>query len=258
MWWKTTSLAAIEENFKEKGYHVIVLPEAATILINSGIKPFGANKMSMYNFQKYVMKLQLELENLASKAATETTTSTIIVCDRGLLDDKAYVTEIEFQKLLADFNTIQFDLLNRYDLVIHLKTVADGKEEFYTTTNNEVRTETPEEARQKDKRTLEAWLGHENLKIIGNDVDFETKIANSIKEVHQLLKTPYPIQHQEKYLVESLDIEKLLATSPVRINITQYIRQIDQGEVIYVKVLKIMKQSIQKLRKLILKKTTSV
>lgn len=51
MWWKTTSLAAIKENLKEKGYHVIVVPEAATILINSGIKPFGVNKMSMYNFQ---------------------------------------------------------------------------------------------------------------------------------------------------------------------------------------------------------------
>lgn len=230
---KTTSMAAIEENFKEKGYHVIIVPEAATTLINSGIRPFGNNSLSMYDFQKYVMKLQLELENLASIAATETASPTIIICDRGLLDDKAYVTEKEFQQLLVDFNTTQFDLLNRYDLVLHLKTAADGKEEFYTTVNNAARTETPEEARQKDQKTLEAWLGHDNLKIIGNDVDFETKIANSIKEVHQLLKTPYPIQRQEKYLVENVDTEKLLATSPVKIDIIQYVRQTDQGEVIY-------------------------
>jgi len=30
-------------------------------------------------------------------------------------------------------------LMNRYDQVIHLVTAADGKEEFYTTENNEAR-----------------------------------------------------------------------------------------------------------------------
>lgn len=247
---KTTSISSIEENFKEKGYHVIIVPEAATILINSGIRPFGNNCLSMYDFQKYVMKLQFELEALAEKAALEIYAPTIILCDRGLLDDKAYVTEEEFNSLLAHFNATQFDLLNRYDLVLHLKTAADGKEEFYTTANNGARIETPEEAREKDKRTLESWLGHDNLKIIGNDVDFQTKIANSIKEVHQMLKTPYPLQRQEKYLVGSIDIEKLLATSPIKLDITQYVRQTEYGEVIYRKSIKDSETKYTKITKI--------
>lgn len=230
---KTTSIKTIEECFIEKDYHVIIVPEAATILINSGIRPFGKNGLPMYEFQKYVMELQFRLEDLAEQAAEEIDKPTIIVCDRGLLDDKAYVSEEEFIKLTKKFKTTTFNLLNRYDLVMHLVTAADGKEEFYTTENNEARTETPEEAREKDKRTLNAWLGHDNLKIIGNDSDFTTKIARTVQEIHELLKTPYPIQKQEKYLVLDVDIDKLLSKNPVLINIEQYVETTNTGEIIY-------------------------
>lgn len=230
---KTTSISAIEEEFSERGYHVIIVPEAATILINSGIRPFGKNGLSMYDFQKFVMKLQLQLEEHAEHAASMVAANTIILCDRGLLDDKAYVSDKEFQTLVDELGTTQFDLLSRYDLVMHLVTAANGKEEFYTTANNVARTETPEEAREKDQKTLESWLGHDNLKIIGNDASFSTKIANTIREIHQLLDSPYPIQRQEKYLVESVDFQKLQTKHPVLIEIEQYVEQTEIGEVIY-------------------------
>lgn len=230
---KTTSIQAIEEEFKEKGYHVIVVPEAATILINSGIRPFGNNALTMDGFQKYVMETQLFLEEQATKAAKEIDAPTIIVCDRGLLDDKAYVSDETFKKLIKDFNVTQFELLNRYNLVIHLTTAADGKEEYYTTSNNGARIETPEEARQKDRRTLESWLGHDNLKIMGNDTDFETKIANVIREIYQMLKAPYPIQKQEKYLVDTFDKELIMQLHPVIIDIEQYVQDKDNGDIIY-------------------------
>ena len=38
---KTTSIQKIEEEFTQLGYKVIIVPEAAPILINSGIRPFG-------------------------------------------------------------------------------------------------------------------------------------------------------------------------------------------------------------------------
>lgn len=230
---KTTSIQAIEEEFKEKGYHVIVVPEAATILINSGIRPFGNNALTMDGFQKYVMETQLFLEEQATKAAKEIDAPTIIVCDRGLLDDKAYVSDETFKKLIKEFNVTQFELLNRYNLVIHLTTAADGKEEYYTTSNNGARIETPEEARQKDRRTLESWLGHDNLKIMGNDTDFETKIANVIREIYQMLKAPYPIQKQEKYLVDTFDKELIMQLHPVIIDIEQYVQDKDNGDIIY-------------------------
>ena len=230
---KTTSIKTIEEEFQERGYHVIVVPEAATILINSGIRPFGNNGLPMYDFQKYVMQLQFQLEEYAEQAAEEIPAKTIIVCDRGLLDDKAYVSDDEYNKLLEKFNTTKMDLFNRYDLVMHLVTAAEGKEEFYTTTNNEARTETPEQAREKDKKTLEAWLGHDNLKIIGNDTEFSVKIARTVQEIYELLRFPYPIQKQEKYLISDVDMSKLLKQKPVIIDIEQYFEFTDSQEIIY-------------------------
>lgn len=230
---KTTSIKTIEEEFQERGYHVIVVPEAATILINSGIRPFGNHGLPMYDFQKYVMKLQFQLEEHAEEAAKEIGEKTIVLCDRGLLDDKAYVTDEEYKKLLDKFETTEQDLFNRYDLVMHLVTAADGKEEFYTTSNNEARTETPEQAREKDKKTLEAWFGHDNLKIIGNDTEFSVKIAKTVQEIYELLKYPYPIQKQEKYLVEDVDIDKLLKVNPVLINIEQYFESSEEQEIIF-------------------------
>lgn len=259
---KTTSIKTIEEEFIERGYHVIVVPEAATILINSGIRPFGVNGLPMYEFQKYVMELQFRLEDMADQAAKEIDAKTIIVCDRGLLDDRAYVNEEEFNQLLKKFNTTKFELFSRYDLVMHLVTAANEKKEFYTTENNEARTESVEEAIEKDERTLNAWLGHDNLKIIGNDTEFSVKIAKTVREIYEILKTPYPIQKQEKYLVDDVSIDKLLKTNPVLIEIEQYIDCNSDKEIIYrksktsneVKYTKITKEDTEKNKERIVKK----
>ena len=42
--------------------------------------------------------------------------------------------------------------MNRYDLVIHLRTAALGKEEFYTLDNNSARTETAEKEKRKMRK----------------------------------------------------------------------------------------------------------
>jgi len=234
---KTTSIQKIEEEFTEKGYQVLIVPEAATLLINSGIKPFGNNRLSMYEFQKYVMSTQMYLESLATKCAEEIESKTLIICDRGLLDDKAYVPESEFEQLLKDFGKTEFELMNRYDLVIHLKTAAEGKEEFYTLANNNSRTETPEEARRKDQKTLNSWLGHENLVIIGNDTDFQNKIAKVIQTIHTLTDQEYPIQKQEKYLVK-VRKEELMTLNPVVHYLEQYVITDSNSELIYRKTTK--------------------
>lgn len=230
---KTTSIDTIVEEFGEKGYRVLIVPEAATILINMGIKPFGENRIDSVEFQRYVIDLQLKLESYAEKIANSSSKPTIILCDRGIMDDKAYVEKEEFIELLKEKNLTQFEVMNYYDLVIHLVTAANGKEEFYTLDNNTARSETPEEAREKDRKTLDAWLGHDNLKIIGNSTDFKTKIANVVKEVYSMINSPYPVQCQEKYLVDDIDISNIDKFSPTKLKIEQYITKIDNGEVMY-------------------------
>lgn len=230
---KTTAIQQIEKEFTEKGYQVLIVPEAATILINSGIKPFGNFLLETDKFQKQVITLQLTLEHLAEEAAKQSKYPTIILCDRGILDDKAYVTKDEWKNLLKDFDTKELDLMSRYDLVIHLRTAALGKEEFYTLDNNNARTETAEEAREKDKKTLEAWLGHEKLKIIGNENSFEEKIKQVVKEIYGVLSKPYPLQIQRKYLVENIDLAKIEKEKLIKLELEQYVIEGEGIEYIY-------------------------
>lgn len=234
---KTTSINSIVDEFTEKGYKVIVVPEAATILINAGIRPFGEDAIETVDFQRYVMDLQMHLESLAKRAATSSKKPTIILCDRGLMDDQAYVSKEDFKMLIEEKGFTKFDIMNCYDLVLHLVTAANGKEEFYTLDNNGARTETKEQAREKDRKTLDAWLGHDNLKIIGNDTDFRTKINNCIREVYNMTKNPYPVQCQEKYLVESFDLELLAKHHPVKQEIEQYITIQDDKDIMYRKTI---------------------
>ena len=230
---KTTALTKIEKEFTEKGYQILMVPEAATILINSGIRPFGQYKLRTIDFQRQVIKLQLTLEEMAEEVAKSTNGKTIIICDRGILDDKAYVTKEEWQQLLSEFQTTDLKLMNRYHLIIHLRTAALGKEEFYTLDNNGARTETKEEARVQDKKTLDAWLGHEKLVIVGNETSFEEKQEKVIREIYHILSKPYPIQIQRKYLVESINLDKIESRKLVKLNIEQYMMKSGSVEYIY-------------------------
>jgi hypothetical protein len=82
--------------------------------------------------------------------------------DRGALDSSAYCTPANRKKILSQSDMQKADLMERYDLVLHLVTAADGAEKFYTLENNEARTETPEIACLIDDLLKVAWNGAPN------------------------------------------------------------------------------------------------
>ena len=105
---KTTLISRILKEFTpEDGWKVIMIPETATELISGfGIGPFP-NCMSMEDFQYYVVSDQLHKEELALKAAEAVPEEKVlIVYDRAVFDDKAYVSDAFFEKLLARFGPI--------------------------------------------------------------------------------------------------------------------------------------------------------
>ena len=236
---KTTAIEEIQKEFTEKGYNVYIVPEVPTILINSGIRPFGDDSLSLEEFQKYVIDLQLKLETLAEKAAKTAGKDSIIICDRGLLDGQAYVESKEvYRNLLNDKGKKAIDALNNYDLVLHLRTAALSKKDKYTLENNQARTETKEEAIKKDKQTLSAWVGHDNLKIIGNKDTFKEKIDNVVYEIYNALEKPYPIQKQHKYTVKNIDYDKLNKKDIVKQTIKQRVIKDGNKDIIYRKIIK--------------------
>ena len=208
---KTTLISRILHEFKqEDGWRVITIPETATELISGfGIRPFG-DCMSMLAFQDFVVADQIHKEKLALKAAEVVREENIlIIYDRALMDDKAYITDEEFAEVIARFDgRTEASVLAGYDAVIHLVTCAKGAEFAYNL-GNTARTESLEYAREMDDRTLRAWRGHPNLHIIDNSVNFEDKINRAIVEIYRLLGEPEPMVNKRKFLVEMPDIALL-------------------------------------------------
>lgn len=205
---KTTAMSWIQSNFTKMGYTVLFVPETATELITGGIAPWTCG--SNVDYQKCQMKLQLEKEKIfAQGAATMPVQKVLIVCDRGALDNKAYMTNLDFACVLESLGCNEVELRDNYDAVFHLVTAAKGAEKFYTTANNAARTETVEQAAALDDKLIAAWTGHPHLRVIDNATDFEDKLKRLIAEISSFLGEPEPFEIERKFLIEYPDVAKL-------------------------------------------------
>ena len=228
---KTTALNWINNYFRERGYTVLFVPETATELISNGVAPWtcGTN----YDYQRQQLKLQKVKEEIFEDASkTMKANKILIVCDRGALDNKAYMKEVEFKRLLKEFNTNETKERDSYDAVFHLVSAAKGKEEVYTLANNAARTETVEQARELDDKIIAAWTGHPHLRIIDNSTDFEEKLERLIKEIASFLGEPEPLEIERKFLICYPNIKEL-ENKPncTKIDITQtYLKTDDDTE----------------------------
>ena len=205
---KTTFTSRAKEIFSERGYRVIIDNESATDLISGGISPAT---LGMYEFQKYVVALQLKKEEICIRAANEMEGEKIlIIMDRGLNDDLAYVGLDAFREILSEFDITPEEVNSRYDMVLHLVSSAKGAEEAYTYSNNAARYETIEQARAMDDNAIDAWKNHPCRTIIGNETDFEIKMRKAIQAVFGFLGDAQS-EVFRKYLIDVSDevLEKM-------------------------------------------------
>lgn len=205
---KTTALNWINNYFSKRGYVVLNVSETATELISNGVAPWtcGTN----YDYQTFQIRLQKVKEQIFSEAAkTMKNDKILIVCDRGVLDNKAYMREVEFRKILKDISTNEIKERDAYDAVFHLVSAAKGREDVYTLTNNKARTESIEEAQKLDDRIIAAWTGHPHFRIIDNSTEFEEKLERLLKEIASFLGEPEPYEIERKFLIYYPDIKKL-------------------------------------------------
>ena len=218
---KTSALSRIEQYFDELGYKVIIVPESATILINSGIRCFGSKALELFDFQNYILNMQLEHERFFEECAKsfKEDNKCIIIYDRGTIDGNAFIDNDSFNKLLQYNNLSKIDLLDHYDLVIHLVSAAKGAEKFYTLDNNGARTETIEEARIRDDLTLYSWREHTNLHVVDNSTDFLEKVNKVINIISKAIGSNLVIRKQRKYLVDisNLSNDFYLLNNPIEI-----------------------------------------
>ncbi len=241
---KTTALSRIQRDLSHLGYTVLIVPETATALISGGVAPWtcGSNE----EYQKCQMRLQLEKERVFERAAsTMGSQKIVIVCDRGELDNKAYMNDDEFAHVLEYLETSEIELRDSYDAVFHLVTAAKGAEEFYTLANNEARYESIEEAAALDDKFIEAWTGHPHFRVIDNRSDFEEKMRALVHEIAYFLGETSPYEIERKFLVEYPNVEWLEALPNCsKVDIVQTYLRSDEDDEIRVRVRSTEEQSL--------------
>ena len=237
---KTEIMSHLTQRLEERGYKVIIVPEAATELILNGIAP--SRNISMKNFQHFVLDLQLKQEYLFAEAAYYYDEQKVVMfCDRGVFDACAYVDmKPTFEAMLRERGLSIMDAYNRYDAVLHMVTAADGAEKYYqwndptkeSVGNNAARRESPEEARVADKKTLNSWIGHPHLRVFDNSTDFEGKVKRVVDEVFALLGEPIPTEIERKFLIKKPTEDELKKLGCISVNkiVQTYLLSKDNSE----------------------------
>ena len=246
---KTTALGFLKKELKKYGVEVFTVSEQATALMTQGKTP---ESMGSYEFHSLLFKNQLAEEEAAIKEAESSEAQkAVVLCDRGLLDSRAYVTREEFDKYSALYGFNAERIRNRYDAVFHLVTAADGAKESYALNNNGARSESTALARELDTEILSLWVGTQHLRVIDNSTGFEEKTERLKKETLAVLGIPEPLEIERKFLIKYPDLKQLAEMKLCRkIPITQaYLTTPEEGrfrvrkrgegaDVLYIKTIK--------------------
>ena len=192
-----------------------MVPEAATIMMKSNCiidhRLGGMSDDFNVDFSTNLMNTQIALEDIIMDVARaeqeETGKPTIVICDRGIFDGKAYNKEEVWDRVLAkqgwNRKSAQKAMDERYDAILHIVTAADGAEEFYGY-SNEARYESIEDAVARDKGLRKAYMRHHSYYMIDNQgIGFEEKINQAMNRVQSLVGLPTNINVFKKYLVDT-------------------------------------------------------
>ena len=228
---KTTAMSWIQNAFTKLGYAVLFVDETATQLITGGAAPWLST--SNHDFQWQLIQLQQAKEKAFQEIGkTMKEDRILVVCDRAVMDNCAYMSEDDFSWILNRMNTNKIALRDEYDAVFHLVTAAKGAEEFYTLSNNTARTETVEQASALDDKLIASWTGHPHFRIIDNSTGFEEKMFRLIKEITAFLGEPTPMEIERKYLIARPNLHTLdQLPNCERVDIVQtYLKSDDPAE----------------------------
>ena len=185
---KTSCLRAIREQFGEQ---IVTVPEAATLLLGSGLPPPGHERVRhlqeewIHAFQGAILSLQQTLEDTCERLA-RSCQARLLVCDRGLLDGAAYWPGGR-ESFLRHFGLPVEKCFARYRTVLHLQSLAEAHPHLYGPENNAIRYEDAADALRVEQSVRAAWEGHPGLIVVPAEGEPHVKIARVLDHVRVLL-----------------------------------------------------------------------
>lgn len=162
--------------------------------------------VDVVKFQIGLFKLQLVLEDIFMEILMikpgNTSKRALLLCDRGLLDGCAYMSQDHWRVLLNMLGVYVPDIReNRYDLVLHMVTAANGAAQAYNLSNR-ARHESLEQAVDLDEKLRRAWANHPAHFLISNDVEsFESKMKMATNIILQKNGAKANLNYSFRYLM---------------------------------------------------------
>jgi predicted ATPase len=168
---KTAVLEVVRRQFCA---HVVVLPEAASILYGGGF-PRAERLPVRRAGQRAIFHVQRELERMALEEGQ----AAVVLCDRGTVDGLAYWPDRP-ESFWADVGTSYEAELARYATVLHLRTPHENQGYNH---QNPVRIESAQAAAAIDERIFQAWSAHPRRLVVNSMDAFVTKLAQVLELV---------------------------------------------------------------------------
>lgn len=171
---KTAVLELARRSFCE---HVLVLPEAASIVFGGGF-PRQSSLPARRAAQRAIFHIQRQLESIV----LEERKVAVALCDRGTIDGLAYWpdTSVEYFDQLDTSLSAEF---GRYHAVIHLRTPSASS--GYV--QSPLRVESAEEASDIDRRIAEVWRDHPKYSQIPSRSGFSVKALEVLAQLRDQL-----------------------------------------------------------------------
>ena len=101
---KTTALSTLRDHLSRRGFHVILVPEAATHAFEAigGYDPEWAGTKSHAEVQAAICKFQIAQEQLfRSLALQQRRKPVVMLCDRGTMDGAVFCNDEEWEQVLT-------------------------------------------------------------------------------------------------------------------------------------------------------------
>lgn len=132
---KTEIIQTIKNEYQNKGYNVFVLNEIPTQLITNGVT---AERIGKMEFIELVIKMYLDFDVNYNEFLINDDKS-IILYDGSPLDVLKFISKDEFNDIANKYNTSFDKIINYYDKIIFIETIAKKYPHFYTLENNSAR-----------------------------------------------------------------------------------------------------------------------
>ncbi len=158
--------------------HIVILPEAASIIFGGGfwrLQSASAKQAA----QSAIFHVQCEIENLAIGEKKWS----LGLCDRGTIDGLAYWSNNEktFWEMSGSQLSKEYE---KYIAVIHLRSPTDllGYNQ-----RNPLRIESSIQAQEIDEKIAHAWKEHPNYSVIESTENFLTKAQSALKLIAKFI-----------------------------------------------------------------------